>query len=193
MANRFVCHISDLESECSMFYNMQESFANKASLLKRFGHYFLSWFDGRFGLDDLSILAIPRGAVPLAYGMKDCYPDVDITYVNAGFNYDKSQGCLLEKPKGKRILIIDSIIDTGKTVMNVLEDINRFGFDLLYVNIFTVFATTDGIDNLTTKYPNVSVYYVKIDDNFDWINAADGTKKRIIKGLDDFGEYARYV
>eukprot|EP00123_Amoebidium_parasiticum_P011860 comp20945_c0_seq1/m.27998 comp20945_c0_seq1/g.27998 ORF comp20945_c0_seq1/g.27998 comp20945_c0_seq1/m.27998 type:complete len:265 (-) comp20945_c0_seq1:60-854(-) len=79
------------------------------------------------------------------------------------------------------VFLLDPLLATGGTVLKAIEVLLDYGVREDHILFLTLFASPEGIKNLTDKYPKVTIVTTHIDDGLD----AQGY---IVPGIGDFGE-----
>ena len=90
----------------------------------------------RLGMDDATILAPDEGALPRAKGVAACIgPDAQVSYLKKertekGIIHSEIQGTT-----GKRIIIIDDILDTGSTLLSCCKKLCAHGAEEIVIMV----------------------------------------------------------
>jgi uracil phosphoribosyltransferase len=167
--------------------------SGKAQCLVELGKIFLEKLTHLSIVGKESIfLVAPRGGSPLFEGFFRFDRNLCFFTLNTGQNrnYQKSIIDGISIDSSREIVIVDSIIDTGGTIIEIISEIKKTYFGKIIV--VSAFATTEGIYAIMSKFSDTAIYVLRIEDCIEWIPTSEG-EKRIVKGLDDFGEYINYI
>ncbi len=76
-------------------------------------------------------------------------------------------------------IVLDPMLATGGSAATAIEVLKRWG--IRSIRLLSVIAARDGIEAITTKYPDVSVYVCAVDSELN-------SRKFIVPGLGDAGD-----
>ena len=135
----------------------------------------------------VEIVPIIRAGLALVEGVLPLLPDAKILHV--GYRRDDATAratCYLtglpeQMPAGTRILILEPMLATGGTLVQVLDALTQSGADITLVRVLSLLASTAALENIGAKYPGVTIYCAGID-------AGLSDRAFILPGLGDAGD-----
>ena len=137
----------------------------------------------------VEIVPILRAGLALVEGVLPLIPDAKILHV--GYRRDEETAhatCYLSGfpdclPSGGRFLILEPMLATGGTLVQVLDAMTRSGGDLGLVRVISLIASQTALKTIGEKHPKVTIFCAAID--------ADLNEKSFIgPGLGDAGDRA---
>ncbi len=137
----------------------------------------------------VEIVPILRAGLALVEGVLPLLPDAKILHV--GYRRDEETAratCYLtglpeQMPPGTRILILEPMLATGGTLVQVLDALTRSGADLSLVRVLSILASQTALENIGAKYPGVTIFCAGVD-------AGLNERAFILPGLGDAGDRA---
>ena len=135
------------------------------------------------------VATILRAGIPLHQGVMNYFDQADAAFIAAYRRYHKSgtfeiaQNYITCPPIENRILIIaDPMLATGASFNVSLNALLEHGKPSA-IHFITAIATTEGIENVQRKFPEVHIWTGAIDDELT-------AKGYIVPGLGDAGDLA---
>lgn len=102
---------------------------------------------------------------------------------NMSIAYDKFFADIPRQKDGDTYLIIDTICNSGGTIIDCLESLSKHGIDIVNCELCYIFGSKLATENIQKYSSNISVHYVKND----YVKGPDG----FLIGIDyDAGQYA---
>lgn len=137
----------------------------------------------------VEIVPILRAGLALVEGVLPLIPDAKILHV--GYRRDETTAratCYLtglpeKTPSGTRILILEPMLATGGTLIQVLDACTQSGADLSLLRVLSILASQTALENIGAKYPEVTIYCAGVD-------AGLNERAFILPGLGDAGDRA---
>lgn len=132
-------------------------------------------------------IAIPRGAYPFLYGIRQYSPHIPFIITNDGGNKNPIKPLIPEAVQPTsvgRLLLIDPVIDTGETLRRTIGGLNQRGVVADHVIALGVIAHSPTVRSLLEQYPALHIVTADIEDS--WIPAPDGNG-RWLAGFGDIG------
>jgi uracil phosphoribosyltransferase len=137
----------------------------------------------------IEIVPILRAGLALVEGVLPLLPNAKILHV--GYRRDEETAeaiCYLTRlpekmPSGSRIMILEPMLATGGTVIQVLDAITERGADISLVRVISLLASAPAIKKISEKYPDVTIFCAAIDPEID-------ENFFIVPGLGDAGDRA---
>ena len=135
------------------------------------------------------VATILRAGIPLHQGVMNYFDQADAAFIAAYRRYHKSgtfeiaQNYITCPPIEDRILIIaDPMLATGASFNVSLNALLEHGKPSV-IHLITAIATTEGLENVQRKFPEVHIWTGAIDDELT-------AKGYIVPGLGDAGDLA---
>ncbi len=143
-------------------------------------------------VDDSSrveIVPILRAGLALVEGVLPLIPDAKILHV--GYRRDEETAratCYLtglpeQMPPGTRVLILEPMLATGGTLVQVLDALSQSGADISLVRVLSLLASKTALDGIGAKYPGVTIFCAGVDEGLS-------DNAFILPGLGDAGDRA---
>lgn len=137
----------------------------------------------------VEIVPILRAGLALVEGVLPLLPDAKILHV--GYRRDEATArasCYLtglpeRMPVGTRVLILEPMLATGGTLIQVLDALTQSGADISLVRVLSLLASEAALDNIGAKYPGVTIFCAGVD-------AGLSDRAFILPGLGDAGDRA---
>ncbi len=137
----------------------------------------------------IEIVPILRAGLALVEGVLPLIPNAKILHV--GYRRDEETAeaiCYLTRlpekmPSTSRIMILEPMLATGGTVIQVLDAIAERGADISLVRVISLLASKPAIEKIGEKYPEVTIFCAAIDPVID-------ERFYIVPGLGDAGDRA---
>lgn len=133
--------------------------------------------------DYIAIIAVMRAALPMAAAAHSLLPQAMLGHVGIrrkekelarnssgpfNFDFDENDICVyfvdLPPLKGKTCFLFDPMLATGRTAIKLLETVEEYKGDLKDVHLITLLSTESGLEEVTNKYPNTSIYTTSIEE-----------------------------
>jgi len=133
------------------------------------------------------ILDVPRGGTPMSKGCKRFYNSIPIIQANSGANCNPLLPLIpAELPiVNNGIIIVDSIIASGKTLINILDELCiKISVP---ITILSAIATPLGIDAILAKYPDVYIISGTLEPECNWVTIKN-KKVLFVSNVGDIGE-----
>lgn len=143
-------------------------------------------------LDDgqhVEIVPILRAGLALVEGVLPLLPDAKILHVGYRRDEETAQAvCYLtglpeKMPERNRFLILEPMLATGGTLIQVLDAMTERGARQEQVRVISLIASEPALERIGAKYPEVQIYCAAIDPILN-------EKAYIVPGLGDAGDRA---
>lgn len=124
-------------------------------------------FIGYKSMDQYSIVSIFPTGVSLAQAISSLLPNSVIGYVGHSTTTDLYKGgdeglyILPENLSSRKAFICDAMIRTGKSMRNAISRLQIE--NVTDIKLVTVFATTNGIENLRAEFPEFPIYVCSLE------------------------------
>lgn len=129
------------------------------------------------------LVAILRAGVPLCHGTQMVFCNSEVGFLGMGRDEETLQPKLdyiaLPDLKGKCVILTDTMIATGGSILKAIEIIEKQAPKRILV--LGAIASKPGIANILESYPNIKIYTAAIDP-------ALNEKGWIVPGLGDAGD-----
>ncbi|HEX9997417.1 MAG TPA: uracil phosphoribosyltransferase [Abditibacterium sp.] len=137
----------------------------------------------------VEIVPILRAGLALVEGILPLIPDAKILHV--GYRRDEETAravCYLtgfpdRLPSGGRFLILEPMLATGGTLVQVLDAMTQSGADLSLVRVISLISSLSALETIGAKHPAVSIFCAAVDAELN-------EKSFIVPGLGDAGDRA---
>ncbi len=137
----------------------------------------------------VEIVPILRAGLALVEGVLPLLPAAKILHV--GYRRDEETAravCYLtglpeQLPLGTRYLILEPMLATGGTLIQVLDAMTRSGADVASVRVLSILASQTALENIGAKHPHVSIFCASVDPKLN-------ERAFIVPGLGDAGDRA---
>lgn len=136
------------------------------------------------------LATVMQGGLPLADGIRGIFDSCGNAFVSAQRTYSDGEGAFVtidgvSSPSldGKVLILADSVIATGTTIVSAYENLKKYGTPKA-IHIVCAFAAQPGIDNLIQKLP--------VSQTTIWCGAVDpeiNNHGYIVPGLGDAGKH----
>ncbi len=141
------------------------------------------------GSNPVEIVPILRAGLALVEGVLPLLPDAKVLHV--GYRRDEETArasCYLtglpeKMPSGTKVLILEPMLATGGTLIQVLDALSQCGADISLVRVLSLLASQTALDGIGAKYPGVTIYCAGVD-------AGLSDNAFILPGLGDAGDRA---
>ncbi len=117
--------------------------------------------------DQFSIVSIFPTGVRMAQALGDLLPNSIIGYVGHSATTDLFKGgdeglyILPENLSSRKAIICDAMIKTGQSMRNAISRLQIE--NVIDIKLVTVFATTNGIENLRAEFPEFPIYVCSLE------------------------------
>lgn len=135
------------------------------------------------------LTTILRAGVPLFQGILNYFDQADCSFIAAyrkhtkGDEFKIEQGYVTCPELEDRVLILaDPMLATGASLITALDELRTYGKPKA-IHIAVAIACTAGIENVRTKYPELTFWIADIDEELT-------AKGYIVPGLGDAGDLA---
>lgn len=132
---------------------------------------------------------ILRAGLPLHQGLLNYFDQADCAFIAAYRKHHRDGSFEIEHHyttcpplKERTIIIADPMLATGASMNLTLEALQQYG-QPARIDIVTVIACSEGIENVLRKFPEVTIWAGDIDDELT-------AKGYIVPGLGDAGDLA---
>ncbi len=137
----------------------------------------------------IALVPILRAGLALLEGSSSLLPMAKIFHV--GYRRDETTfeaSCYLNRlPErflpGTRVLILEPMLATGGTLLQVLQEIYARGADPTLVRVLSVICAAPALQKIGARHPNLAIYCAMIDEFLD-------DRNHIVPGLGDAGDRA---
>ncbi|RYX86513.1 uracil phosphoribosyltransferase [bacterium] len=137
----------------------------------------------------VEIVPILRAGLALVEGCLPLLPDAKILHV--GYRRDEETAeatCYLTRlpsklPEGGRYLILEPMLATGGTLIQVLDAMHARGAKQEMIRVISLLASKPALENIAAHYPNVQIFCAAIDPEIN-------ENAFIVPGLGDAGDRA---
>lgn len=137
----------------------------------------------------VEIVPILRAGLALVEGVLPLIPAAKILHV--GYRRDEETAraiCYLtglpeQLPSGTRYLILEPMLATGGTLVQVLDAMTRSGADISLVRVLSLIASQPALEAIGAKYPGVTIFCAAVDPVIN-------ERAFIVPGLGDAGDRA---
>lgn len=137
----------------------------------------------------VEIVPILRAGLALVEGCLPLLPDAKILHVGYRRDEETAQAtCYLTRlpaqlPQEARYLILEPMLATGGTLIQVLDAMHARGAKQELVRVVSLIASQPALERLAAHYPDVQVFCAAIDAEVD-------SRSFIVPGLGDAGDRA---
>jgi uracil phosphoribosyltransferase len=137
----------------------------------------------------VEIVPILRAGLALIEGCLPLLPDAKILHVGYRRDEETAQStCYLTDlpsrlPENARYLILEPMLATGGTMVQVLDAMHASGAKQELVRVISLIASRPALERISAKYPNVQIFCAAIDPEID-------ESSFIVPGLGDAGDRA---
>ena len=137
----------------------------------------------------VEIVPILRAGLALVEGCLPLLPDAKILHVGYRRDEETAQAtCYLtglppQLPDGVRYLILEPMLATGGTLIQVLDAMHARGAKPELVRVVSLIASQPALDKIGASYPDVQIFCAAIDPEID-------SRSFIVPGLGDAGDRA---
>lgn len=128
-------------------------------------------FQGYKFNDRITVVSIFPSGIQLAKAFAEHIPNANIGYLSYSPDCEKQDNpeenlCILpDDMSNSKVFICDSIIETGRTAKNAIARLQIE--NVSEINFVSVFATTEGIENIRAEFPNVPIYVCSLENQED--------------------------
>lgn len=137
----------------------------------------------------VEIVPILRAGLALVEGVLPLLPGAKILHV--GYRRDEETAraiCYLtglppRLPDGTRYLILEPMLATGGTLVQVLDAMLRSGADVSLVRVLSLIASRPALETIGANHPGVTIFCAAVDPQID-------ERAFIVPGLGDAGDRA---
>lgn len=137
----------------------------------------------------VEIVPILRAGLALVEGVLPLIPSAKILHV--GYRRDEETAravCYLtglpeQLPHGTRYLILEPMLATGGTLIQVLDAMSKSGADISLVRILSLIASQTALEAIGAKHPGVTIFCAAVDPELN-------ERAFIVPGLGDAGDRA---
>lgn len=148
----------------------------------------LGMADSRELLQPIVLATILRAGLPFHQGFLNMFDNADNAFIGAyrGHNIDDDDFQVemdyISSPDltGKTLIIVDSMIATGRSLEQVYHALLRFGIPA-QTHIATVIASPEGVDFIRTRLPQCRLWIGAVDEKLN-------EQFYIVPGLGDAGD-----
>lgn len=133
------------------------------------------------------IATIFRAGFPLFQGMLNYFDQADCAFIAAYRKHNKDGSFNINQEyvtcpdlNGRTLIIADPMLATGASLIMALDELFEYGKPAA-VHVVVAIACTEGIERLTQKYPDFTIWAADIDDELT-------AKGYIVPGLGDAGD-----
>ncbi len=139
---------------------------------------------GKLNEDNYVFLPIMRAGMGLLDGVIKVIPNAKIGHIGMYRNEETFEPTeyFFKVPNSieeKEVIILDPMLATGGSAIDAIESLKAKG--VKNIKFLCIIASPEGIEKVTSKYPNIKVYCAHIDD---YLN----DNKYIVPGLGDAGD-----
>lgn len=138
--------------------------------------------------DELVIATILRAGLPVQNGAKSVFDNAELCFVAAGRKPETAGGVEIDLAytaspylKGKALIIADTMLATGKSLVDTYEALSHSYGQPQKVYVLAVIASQQGIDYVERHIPDVSIIVSAVDPELN-------DKFFIVPGLGDAGD-----
>jgi uracil phosphoribosyltransferase len=137
----------------------------------------------------VALVPVLRAGLALLDGCAPLLPMANIYHV--GYARDEETAvahCYLNRLPARfapqtRVLILEPMLATGGTVLQVLDEVLQRGVDPTFVRIISVIAAAPALQKIGAAHPKLAIYCAMIDEFLD-------DRQYIVPGLGDAGDRA---
>lgn len=137
----------------------------------------------------VEIVPILRAGLALVEGVLPLIPAAKILHV--GYRRDEETAraiCYLtglpeQLPPGTRYLILEPMLATGGTLVQVLDAMSHSGADISLVRVISLIASQTALETIGDKHPGVTIFCAAVDPELN-------ERAFIVPGLGDAGDRA---
>jgi len=133
------------------------------------------------------IATILRAGVPMHNGLLHYFDKADSAFIAAYRKHHRDGSFEIEQNyvtcpnlNGRALIVADPMLATGASLLIALESLLNYGTPS-QIHIVSAIACTEGIENITRRFPDISVWAGAIDDELT-------AKGYIVPGLGDAGD-----
>lgn len=137
----------------------------------------------------VEIVPILRAGLALVEGCLPLLPDAKILHVGYRRDEETAQAvCYLtglppRLPEATRFLILEPMLATGGTLLQVLDAMHERGAEQELIRVLSLIASIPALERISSKYPNVQIFCAAVDPELDH-------RAYIVPGLGDAGDRA---
>ncbi len=129
------------------------------------------------------LVALWRAGVPLCSGVQKIFPNSPVGFFGISRDEDTLQPRIdyvsLPEVEGKTVLIIDTMIATGGSILATIDIVKRYGPKKII--LISAIAAKPGIARIRSVYPDLQIFAAAIDPLLN-------DKGYIVPGLGDAGD-----
>lgn len=154
----------------------------------------LKTIDTPMGTSDVQMLAeqpvlatILRAGLPMHAGLTHYFDKADSAFIAAYRKHHRDGSFEIEQHyvtcpnlNGRALIIADPMLATGASLIVSLETLLKYGIPS-QIHIVAAIACTEGVENVSRKFPDVAIWAGAIDDELT-------AKGYIVPGLGDAGD-----
>lgn len=139
---------------------------------------------GMLNEDNYAFIPILRAGMGLLDGVISVIPNAKIGHIGMQRDEETFEPVnyyfkVPEEIDKKEVIILDPMLATGGSAIDAIEQLKNVGVKKM--KFICIIAAPEGIDKLTSKYPDIDIYCAHIDD---YLNE----NKYIVPGLGDAGD-----
>ena len=137
----------------------------------------------------VEIVPILRAGLALVEGVLPLLPDAKILHVGYRRDEETAQAtCYLtglppQIPSSTQFLILEPMLATGGTLVQVLDAMTQRGADVKSVRVISLLASERALEVIGAKYPDVTIFCASVDPQIN-------ERAFIVPGLGDAGDRA---
>lgn len=135
--------------------------------------------------EDPVLITILRGGIPLLIGVQEIFPNSEVGFLGMARDEEtleaKTSYIGIPDVKNKTVIIADTMVATGGSMIDALKIIERYGPKEIIV--ICAVAAKDGIARILEHNPNVKIFAAVTDPKLN-------EKGYIVPGLGDAGDRA---
>jgi uracil phosphoribosyltransferase len=102
------------------------------------------------------IIAMLRSGLFLAEGIYSSIPGSAMVLY-------KSAKDLEDMPKGKNLIVVDAVINTGKSIREILAHVEKF--EPSHLMVASLVASKEGLTSLINEFPKVDFHIARVSEN----------------------------
>ena len=114
---------------------------------------------------DITLLPLMRAGLYTAEGIRECFPNSRIIHVSPqrGIGLSESELQEIGSIDGQRFVLIDSVVNTGKSIEPVIEQLSKS--NATWIAVAALVTPEPTAKRLEIEYPNIHFYFARTSKN----------------------------
>ena len=146
----------------------------------------LAPIDGIVEKSPVILLPVIRSGLSLLPTFLDYFENATVGFVGLARDEETAQAHwyykkLPELTGQEYIIILEPMLATGGTALEVLQELKKSGANMKKVIFISIVCAPEGVEKINTEFPDVTIITVGVDSHLN-------DEKFIVPGLGDFGD-----